>query len=355
VGRGGAGLDARVRALIECLRDTRSTPYLSAVVREEAAHALGELGWRARQAGPALAARLDHALPNVRCAAARALGLLGDRAAAARLESHRHDAHPLVRRAVAEALVCLGQPCRKGLWARPRIAVVYRSPGEAPDQQWFRAAMHQAREATEDEREAVIRALDGLVHARACRRTGSRRAEELRGSVLQLVASALDQAIVALSRARDEVCGRSQALGALQGRDMGETPLHIAALLGLSDVAAMLLREGADPDAGRFSDAWTPLHAAALAGNDDIVQALLDHGASPNGTDPAGYETPLHVAAEHGHSAVAGRLTAAGADPQARSPETGLTPLQVALTRGHAAVVRAMLAAASATLSTGDE
>ncbi len=343
VPREDEGLDARVRALVDCLGDARSTAYLSAIVREEAAHALGELGWRARPALPALAARLDRDLPSVRAAAARALGLLGDRSAVPRLEAHAHDPDPVVRRAVAEALACLGTQNPKLLWMRPCIGVVYRSPGEEPDRRWFRAATQQASEATEEERGAVVRALDGLLRARAYGRTRARRAEDLRGSVLELVAATLDQAILTLSRARDEMSGRRPSRGPADGRDRGETPLHIAALLGLNEVVAMLLREGADPNVGRFSDAWTPLHAAALAGHADIVDALLAHGADPDGTHPTMHESPLHVAAEQGHVGVVERLLAAGCDPEAPSPGTGVTALRAAMAGGHVGVVRAML------------
>jgi HEAT repeat protein len=58
----------------------------------------------ARDAGPAIAALLTDDHPEVRAAAARALGKLGHEQAASQLEALRSDYYGRVRRAAVEAL-----------------------------------------------------------------------------------------------------------------------------------------------------------------------------------------------------------------------------------------------------------
>lgn len=71
----------------------------------EAIDALALLG--AREAAPAIATHLTHDLPDVRAAAARALGRLRHEAASPRLEALRSDYYGRVRRAAIEALAKL--------------------------------------------------------------------------------------------------------------------------------------------------------------------------------------------------------------------------------------------------------
>ncbi len=64
------------------------------------------------------------------------------------------------------------------------------------------------------------------------------------------------------------------------------TPLHIASTYDHVDVAAILLREGADPRAVD-EDRRTPLHEACLEGNEEIVRVLLQEGKERFGEDYA--------------------------------------------------------------------
>ncbi|HXH01580.1 MAG TPA: ankyrin repeat domain-containing protein, partial [Xanthomonadaceae bacterium] len=176
---------------------------------------------------------------------------------------------------------------------------------------------------------------------------------------------------------------RAAGAGLDQRLPGGVTVLMLAAALGLPDLAARLLRAGADVQAGD-AQGLAPLHCAALYGftarDQPRVVALLDTlllaGAPPDqgavgGLTPlllllgaraeagtaadedvvlAGLERlfdesvalqvqdsrgfgPLHLAALHGLARVVRRLLRAGADPALRDA-LGRTPSEVALMRG---------------------
>ena len=123
-------------------------------------------------------------------------------------------------------------------------------------------------------------------------------------------------------------------------RDDRLTPLHLAASAGHADIAGLLLRASANPNARGYGG-FTPLHAAAEHGRLEIVRDLLDHGASTKAMSEAG-ETPLHTAARKGHVEVAGLLLDRGADPNAVS-QCGGTPLHSAATAGRMDVADLLL------------
>jgi ankyrin repeat protein len=151
----------------------------------------------------------------------------------------------------------------------------------------------------------------------------------------------------------------------------GATPLVDAAGLELTEMVALLLKAGADPNArcsldgsalhrvarakknrveiaGMLLDHGgaielrdnfgnTPLMTAAKEGRVDLVRLLLDRGANPNAKNRSN-ETVLHLAAEsEDHAAeVVEILLKAGADARALD-WGGETPYQVALSHGNVA------------------
>ncbi len=140
----------------------------------------------------------------------------------------------------------------------------------------------------------------------------------------------------------------------------GQTLLHDAAMAGEAELAAVLIRSGADPDArepeghtplyraatgevarvllaaGASVDVpsgptrGTPLHQAARRGSDSVATALLDHGANIDARDSKG-QTPLRRAVNCRKLQVVHLLVRRGANPHAED-NRGVTPLDVART-----------------------
>jgi ankyrin repeat protein len=152
---------------------------------------------------------------------------------------------------------------------------------------------------------------------------------------------------------RDRSCVRLLGL-------RGQTLLHDAAMAGEAELAAVLIRSGADPDA-KETEGHTPLyrasmgevarvllaagatvdvtsgptrgtalHQASRRGYVSVVQALLDHGAAIEARD-AKCETPLRRAVNCRQLQIVRLLVRHGADPHA-ADRRGVTPLDVART-----------------------
>ena len=96
----------------------------------------------------------------------------------------------------------------------------------------------------------------------------------------------------------------------------GFTALHLAAFFGHEDVAAELLRRGADPNAvARNPMRVQPLHSAAAGDHTSICRLLLDRGADPNARQEGGFR-PLHAAAQSGNDELYDLLVERGADQE---------------------------------------
>lgn len=115
------------------------------------------------------------------------------------------------------------------------------------------------------------------------------------------------------------------------------TPLHAAAWTGHEETALLLIEKGADINA-RGENGITPLHVSALSGSVETIGLLIRNGADINAANNGGI-TPLHAAALSGQQEAVELLIRKGADVNATNRE-GLTPLQLAIQKGHQALVQ---------------
>jgi len=127
----------------------------------------------------------------------------------------------------------------------------------------------------------------------------------------------------------------------IDGRDRkGQTALHVACRSYRKDIAELLISQGADLEA-RMDEGLTPLLEVFAVGSTDSSQNpprsmtadmaswLLSKGAKIDAKADGGY-TALHVAAYSGNTAAVEFLLSKGADINARSND-GQTPLALAL------------------------
>lgn len=124
----------------------------------------------------------------------------------------------------------------------------------------------------------------------------------------------------------------------------GSTPLYKAVLNNKIEMARLLLRHGANPNAvgNQIKNTPSPLAVAVSIGgygNADMVELLLAHGANANVVGTAG-TAPLHYASQ---AKIAALLIDHGAN--VNNPGTAdVTPLYAASYRGDKEVVQVLLA-----------
>lgn len=104
------------------------------------------------------------------------------------------------------------------------------------------------------------------------------------------------------------------------------TPLHLAAYLGATEVAELLLASHADVNA-QTKDHLTPLHLAAANGRTEMVKLLIANKADVNAREAKGF-TPLQLAVSAQHDDVAELLRQHAAE-EVSSPTlpSGVGPL----------------------------
>ena len=118
----------------------------------------------------------------------------------------------------------------------------------------------------------------------------------------------------------------------------GQTLLHEAAMAGEEELAAELIRFGADPDAME-PEGHTPLYYASTGA---VARVLLAAGASVDVTSGPTRGTPLHQAARRGYAPVAAALLDHGANVEARDSK-GQTPLRRAVNCRQLPVVQLLI------------
>jgi len=108
----------------------------------------------------------------------------------------------------------------------------------------------------------------------------------------------------------------------------GNTPLHLSASFGRTEIVELLIANDADVNAkNKFGN--TPLHFTTTK---EIAELLIANGADVNAKSKFGV-TPLHGAASWGHEEVVELLIAKGADVNAiitSGESKGVTPLDLA-------------------------
>jgi ankyrin repeat protein len=101
----------------------------------------------------------------------------------------------------------------------------------------------------------------------------------------------------------------------------GFTALHLAAFFGHEEVAAELLKRGADVNAvARNQLRVQAIHSAAAGNHTAVVRLLLDGGADPNARQEGGF-TPIHAAAQNGNEELYELLVSRGADQEATTDD----------------------------------
>ena len=118
----------------------------------------------------------------------------------------------------------------------------------------------------------------------------------------------------------------------------GQGLLHDAAMAGVGELAAMLIRSGADPDA-KETEGHTPLYRASTG---DVARVLLAAGAIVDVTSGPTRGTALHQAARHGFVSVVQALLDHGATIDARDAK-GETPLRRAVNCRQLEIVRVLV------------
>jgi ankyrin repeat protein len=120
------------------------------------------------------------------------------------------------------------------------------------------------------------------------------------------------------------------------------TPLHYAALAGSPDCINLLMRNGAQPNAG--IEKRSALHYAVQKNAVRCVHLLLNNGSNPN-PPQIFVETPLHIAAEMGFVECLKALLDAGADVTSQMGNKRNTALHLAAEDDFSDCVKLLLEA----------
>ena len=109
-----------------------------------------------------------------------------------------------------------------------------------------------------------------------------------------------------------------------------DTELHLGAWFGSSEIVTLLIRKGADVNAGVNENVDTPLHFAAKNGHVDVVKVLIENGADVNAVAQEHKWTALHYASTYGDVDIVKVLIENGADVNAVT-EHNWTALGIAI------------------------
>ena len=133
------------------------------------------------------------------------------------------------------------------------------------------------------------------------------------------------------------IVGQSQNVNAL-AFERYETPLNVASRLGHSEVAQVLLENGADMEIRDYRT-YSPLDRASENGHVEVLRVLLKHHAEVNPSGKDACMTALHLASWYGGAEIPRVLLENGADANFKDKD-GETPLHRA---SNDAVARVLL------------
>ncbi len=123
----------------------------------------------------------------------------------------------------------------------------------------------------------------------------------------------------------------------------GFTALHLACFFGHPNIAEMLLRYGADPNAhSRNSMSVAPIHSAAAGRKQRAVEWLVEYGADVNAAQHGGW-TALHEAVNQGNMDMVRYLIEKGAEATKKNDQ-GVAAVDIAKEKGHQEVLAALKA-----------
>ena len=118
----------------------------------------------------------------------------------------------------------------------------------------------------------------------------------------------------------------------------GQTLLHDAAIVGEAELAEVLIRSGANPDA-KEAEGHTPLYRASTG---DVARVLLAAGATADVESGPTRGTALHQASRHGYVSVVQALLQHGASIDPLDAK-GQTPLRRAVNCRRLQIVRLLV------------
>ena len=144
--------------------------------------------------------------------------------------------------------------------------------------------------------------------------------------------------------------------GAANGHDeFGQTPLSLALMLKLEDIAFLLMKNGADvsleciapssgPNCG-VGGGVTPIYIAAQMGLSRSIKALVAANADVNAAETCIGSTPLLMACENMHTGSVALLIEAKAALFQPTKTDGTTALCIAIQRNHGGAIRLLVEA----------
>lgn len=138
----------------------------------------------------------------------------------------------------------------------------------------------------------------------------------------------------------------------------GDTPLHMAAGCGRTDIVSLLLQKSANINA-RNVKSETPLHAAILGGHNSTVKSLLSRSVVDITAKDTRRRSPLLLAVETQQADIVQSLIEAkanvneggavvsslSASPSSSKPSSTMTPLKTALRLKNAGIAKLLVGA----------